>query len=143
MMRSAVIKADDNSAGRTIKACGIGIAFLSIVVAGVITLSIIQKRSTQYSLRTMLVMAAYTFYLIIHSIIECIRANKSRNYKIATLRNISLVSAVGAVLSLERSMLGTFGNIEDSFTLIMEAMSGFAAFVLIALIGLETFLSKK
>lgn len=113
---------------------------LSIVIAGVVTLSIVEKRNNQYPLIVMIVMAAYTFYLIIHAVIESIRAHQSHNRKIAVLRNISLVSAIGAMLSLERSMLGTFGNPFSSFTLIMEAVSGF---VLIILIGLETFQSSK
>ncbi len=113
---------------------------LSIVIAGVVTLSIVEKRNNQYPL---IVMAAYTFYLIIHAVIESIRAHQSHNRKIAVLRNISLVSAIGAMLSLERSMLGTFGNPFSSFTLIMEATSGFVGFVLIILIGLETFQSSK
>lgn len=125
LMRSSIIKADRKSIRPTIRSCGLGIMMLSIVIAGVVTLSIVEKRNNQYPLIVMIVMAAYTFYLIIHAVIESIRAHQSHNRRIAVLRNISLVSAIGAMLSLERSMLGTFGNPFSSFTLIMEAASGF------------------
>ena len=47
------------------------------------------------------------------------------------------------MLSLERSMLGTFGDVTDRFTPAMEMGSGAAAFVLIALIGIFTIRSSR
>jgi len=59
------------------------------------------------------------------------------------LRDISLAGATGAMLSLERMMLGTFGNASDTFSLVMEATSGAAAFVFITLMGMMLLRNKS
>lgn len=53
-----------------------------------------------------------------------------------SLRNISCASAVVSVLSLERSMLGTFGKNSVRFTLSMEAWSGGLAFLILFVMGI-------
>lgn len=143
LMRMFIIRSKKDNVEKMVKASGIGIILLSIVVIGVITLSIAETRNTKYHLIVMLVIATYTFYLITNSIIGAVKAHRQNNLKIKTLRNISLVSTIGAVLSLERSMLGTFGDAKDAFTFIMEALSGAAAFILILAIGLLTIKSSK
>lgn len=86
VMRASLIKAGNKR--RVIRACGAGITLLSIVIAGVITLSIVEKRNAQYSIAVMLIIALFTFCLIINSIIGVIRAHRSHSPKKIVLRNI-------------------------------------------------------
>ena len=43
------------------------------------------------------------------------------------------------MILLTRSMLGTFGNAADHFSVAMEAGLGFAAFLLLVLLGVNLF----
>ena len=138
LMRVAVIRLNRKNKTKTIKACGMGMAFLAIVIAGVVCLSIAETRDTAYHVVVMISIAAYTFYLIVNSVIGAVKARRSNSKKIIALRNISLISMIGAVLSLERSMLGTFGDAADQFAVTMKAVTGAAAFIMIAAIGFLT-----
>ncbi|MBR5666476.1 MAG: hypothetical protein IKW95_02185 [Lachnospiraceae bacterium] len=114
---------------------GFGMIVLSIAVSGMVCLVIAQKQNPKYNIIVMITIAAYTFYLITMSVINTVRAQKKRNATLIMLRNITLAGTIVAVLSLERAMLGTFGNAEDSFTMITESVTGGVSFVLINAIG--------
>ena len=128
---------------RSVRLCGIGMILLSIVTSGVVCLTIVESRNKEYHLIVMIAIATYTFALTAVSVIGAIRARKTGDLKTVTLRNISLVSAIGSVLSLQRSMLGTFSDAQDLFTITMEATTGAGAFLLIILIGLSTIRLSK
>jgi hypothetical protein len=49
---------------------------------------------------------------------------------ILMIRDLSMASALGSVLSLERTMLGTFGVTTDSFNIRITAITGFLVFVI-------------
>ncbi|MBR4163522.1 MAG: hypothetical protein IKR11_08375 [Solobacterium sp.] len=134
LMRGITLRGRNN----ILKYCGIGMLGLSVVVVCLIYLSITEVRNKTYHLIVILAIAVYTFCLIIHAVIEMIRAHRSENDQIISLRNISFISAIGSVLSLERSMLGTFGNATSSFTAKMEAGTGGTAFVLIVITAILT-----
>lgn len=65
-------------------------------------------------------MAALTFIMAFSALRNIIKARRSHDAYQIILRNISLVSVTGSILSLQRSMLGTFGNAADRFTLVMK-----------------------
>ena len=53
-----------------------------------------------------------------------------------------MASAIAAILSLERSMLGTFGDASDRFSMTMTIISGAVAFLLVIAIGISMIVSK-
>ena len=67
--------------------------------------------------------------------VNAIQAHRKGYLLSIMLRSISLASAVGSVLSLERSMLGTFGSSTDQFTYVIEGISGLAGFIIVVLLG--------
>ena len=123
------------SESSVMRGLGVGMIALSIVVSGMVCLVISQKQNPKYNTIVMIAIAAYTFYLITMSVINTVRAQRKRNATLIMLRNITLAGTIVAVLSLERAMLGTFGNAEDSFTMITESATGGFSFVLIIAIG--------
>lgn len=109
---------------------------LGCVISGVVLLSIREVRGQQYNKVVMITIAAYTFYLTVMAVINIIKAQKMQSAQMITLRNISLAGAIGGMLTLERSMLATFGDTTDQFSHVMKAASGGAAFLIIVALGI-------
>lgn len=118
----------DNAIMRTL---GIEMIILAVVVSGIICMAIAEKHNPTYNTVVMITIATYTFYAVTMSIINIVKAHKKKDATMIMLRDITLAGTIVAVLSLERSMLGTFGNAEDGFSRTMEIISGAVAFVLI------------
>ena len=138
LMMATVLGVKDRNLKKTARFCGAGILLMSVIVNGVVYLSIKEIRNERYHMIVMIAIAAYTFSLAIHSLIETVKAHRSHEIRKIILRNIGLVGTIGSILSLERSMMGTFGDATEPFTMIMEAASGAVAFLLIILIGIFT-----
>ncbi len=54
-----------------------------------------------------------------------------------TLRNISCAGALIALLSLERSMLGSYGDASDQFSLLIQAGTGAVAVLIMVGLGIH------
>ena len=91
----------------------------------------------QYNNIAMITIAAYTFYIVIHAIISFVKARKKKDLSMIMLRNISMACAIVALLSLERSMLGTFGDAGDRFSMTMTIISGACTFLIVVGIGVS------
>ena len=122
---------------------GAAIASLSIVFTGITILTIRQQQNPVRNHIVMIAIAAFTFAFVVLSIRDIIRAHRERSALLITLRNIDCVTAAGAVLSLEREMLGTFGNAADSLTVTAEAVSGAIAFLLMIGLGIGLILHSR
>ena len=114
---------------------GEALIVLGFVICGMVLLSIREGVGQTYHIVVMIAIAIYTFYLAAMAVINMVRARKTRSAQMITLRNISLAGAVGGMLTLERSMLATFGDTTDRFSHVMKAASGGAAFLIIVLLG--------
>jgi hypothetical protein len=124
------------------KAAGSGICQLAVVLAGIICIGIIERRNPIRSEIIMIVLALYTFVTLAFAIINVIKARKKEDDLLEIEKDVSLVSAIGSMLSLERGMLGTFGDASDKLTLILEASTGAVAVILILLIGISLIRNK-
>ena len=70
-------------------------------------------------------------------------AERKHGFVLIALRNISLSAATGSMLSLERAMLGTFGNPESAKTRIMESWTGAGIFELLLCMGVSMILYAR
>ena len=113
--------------------CGFGMTALGVALSGIICMAIAEKHNPKYHIVVMIAVAAFTFYLVVQTILNTVKAHKKKDGTLIVLRNISLASVIGSVLSLERSMLGTFGDAGDRFSSAVEAISGAAAFLLLSM----------
>ena len=121
---------------RTDRIAGAGFLLLAVIVSGIVCLEIAEKRNPVYHTIVMIAIAVFTFFLIIKAIVGFVSAHKRNDHTQMRLQDISLVSAIGFVLSLERAMLGSFGDAEDSFTFMMETATGAVAFLVILIMGI-------
>ena len=142
ILKVYVRKGRNDIPGRKLKTAGLGIIFLAVVLSGTICVGIAEGHNPVRHMIIMIAIAAYAFTALTAAVIRSIKAHKRRDDILLIERNISLMSAVGGLLSLERGMLGTFGDPTDRFTLIMEITTGAGAFLFIALIGLSLFMKK-
>ncbi|MDE6005239.1 MAG: hypothetical protein K2G88_07620 [Oscillospiraceae bacterium] len=122
---------------------GIAMIFLAITMSGIICLSITENKTTIYHIIIIITIATYTFYQMTISIINIIKANKTKNCQLIILRNIAVGSSIGSMFSLECSMLGTFGDIKTSYARNMEIISGAFAVAVILFLSFSMLKSKK
>ena len=120
----------------TMKVSGAGILILGIVLCGMTFLTIWERHNPARNTIIMISIAIFTFALAAWSIRNIVKASRQRSPLMITLCNISCAGAVGSVLSLERAMIGTFGNPEYTSTVTIEAASGAVAFFLLIGIGI-------
>ena len=76
LLKATILKVNDNGLRKAVRFAGFGMIFMSVIVSGMVYLSIAETRNSRYHYAVMIAIAAYTFYLIIHSLIEVIRAHK-------------------------------------------------------------------
>ncbi|MBQ6374600.1 MAG: hypothetical protein IJJ45_08975 [Clostridia bacterium] len=114
---------------------GIGMSGLAVVISGMTLLTIRETRNTPHSTIFMITIAAVTFAMTGMAIRNAVMAQRKRSAQLILLRNISCAGAVGSMLSLERSMLASFGDPAERFAVTMEAASGAGAFLIIMAMG--------
>ena len=117
-----------------IKTSGIIMIILSFVLALLVFLSLTQKIAVKYD--TIMMITIATFYKVI---ITVVRASKKRDDKLplfSTLRCISYAEVAASVLTLQRSMLASFGSGDDEFSFIMNAATGMVVFLFILALGI-------
>lgn len=136
LMRLSVVGARRKDLRHMLRKNGVAIALMSVVVAGVTVLTIREQRNPIRNEIVMIALATCTFGMVAWTIRNAIIAHRRRSLRLIALRNISCVGMVFSVLSLERAMLGTFGDASESFSRIMEAASGAGAFIVLIAIGL-------
>ncbi len=127
---------------KTVRLSGLTLLFLAVTVSGMMYLTIHETHNPSRDLIIAVGQAAYCFVLMGIAAVHLSGARRKDDPQIDLIRCTSFVSAIGSMLSLERMMLGTFGNAKDLFTLRMEAGSGMAAFLFIVLIGMKMLFYK-
>jgi uncharacterized membrane protein YfcA len=93
------------SATSMYRICGVGMILLAVILSGITCMGIAEDHATKYHMIVMIAIAAFTFYLAVLAIISAVKAHRKNNTVLKLLRNIALVSTIGSMMSLERSML--------------------------------------
>ena len=114
---------------------GTGMFLLAGILSVIVKLTISNAVGRSYPIAVMIAIAAFTFGIVIKAIVNAVQAHRHGDLFWVMLRNISLASAAGSVLALERSMMSTFGSSTDSFTYTMEGVSGLVSFLFVVLLG--------
>jgi len=89
--------------------------------------------------------AAYTFYLLITSIVNVIRYRKYNSPILSAVKNLSFTVSLMSLFSLQTTMIVTFSNNDSDFPFVMNAITGSAVslFVLLFSICMIVNSSKK
>lgn len=117
--------------------------FLAVVIAGMTHLTITGEINPVKNKILTIAQAAFVFGLIISAVINTILSHRKNQARMIMIRNLSLASALGAMLSLERTMLGTFGQSGANFNMQMEAGTGMLVFILLLFLAYNLYRASQ
>lgn len=117
--------------------------FLAVTMAGTTFLAFQNDRGVHHHEIIMISMAVYAFAKITLAIIGIARDSKNERPAKKCLRNLSLVDAAVSVFALQRSMLVSFEGMSAANIQLMNALTGTAVYLLIALLGINLIGGKK
>lgn len=116
---------------------GILLSALSIVLIGVIYLSLTEHIAAKYESVIMITIATYTFYKITMAILRAVTQRNNPSPLLAVIRCIGYSDVAASVLTLQRSMLVSFGTMSDANTALMNILTGAAVCLFILVLGIS------
>ncbi len=131
------------SENKKIRVISFQLAFLSIVICGMTFLTIDEVRYPIANKNLVIGQAAFAFTLIGMAIYNVIISHVRKQRDMIFIRDLSLAAAIGSILSLQRTMLGTFGDPSFRFNTIMEASTGMGAFLILLFLAFRLYRLKK
>lgn len=96
--------------------CGYMFNLLVFVISGIIILIHKSDMTFKYADTMIFIVAIYTFYKIISSIVQIFKARKQDCFYVQTIRNVNLVSALYSILVLQVAMFQAFGDSPKHFS---------------------------
>ena len=102
---------------------GILMFLLNSTMVGMIILMIRDGESVMYPGFIIYAQAAYTFYILIISIVNVIRYRKNHSPLVAASKSINLVAAIMSLFILQVAMINEFGG-DGQFKLIINTLTG-------------------
>ncbi len=116
--------------------CGTVLLLMSAVISVITILTAIDVEPVSMSVHVMIAIAAYTFFKIAMAARNSVRALKRNTPVLISLRNISCTEAAVSLLSLEKSMVATFGGGHDPGH-IFDLSCGVIIIITVLLLGLS------
>ena len=83
---------------------------IDVALVGPITIMVLQRKSVDYSKIPAIAMAAYTVFKIVTSSISYVKTRKMTNLSLRIFKNLNFIDALVAVLTLQYTLLMTFGD---------------------------------
>lgn len=120
------------------RAAGGLLLLLSCVLAGVNYMSLQENLAIKYGEITMITIATYTFAKLTMAIVRRIKHRKNPSPLLAAIRRIGYAEVAVSVLTMQRSMLVSFGGMAAETITLMNALTGTSVFLLIAALGIMT-----
>ena len=120
---------------RTMRVLAFMMAFLAVIICGMTFMTINETIDPLKQKLPVLGQAVFAFGMIIVAVYNMIISYRKKDSRIIMIRNLSMVSALGSMLSLERTMLGTFGSATAEFNMKVEAASGWAVFMILLILA--------
>ena len=125
------------------KLCGVLLILLSFLLSGVVCISLFQNVAVKRHEIVMITIATYTFYKITAAVIRAVKQRRNPDPLLAVLRTIGYAEAAGVLLTLQRSMLISFGPMDEGDIVLMNALTGIAVCLFILLLGIFTILKSS
>ena len=122
---------------------GILLMVLCFVLTGVIYISLSQNIATKHDEITMITIATYTFSKITMAIIKAVKQHKNPSPILAVIRTIGYAEVAASVLTLQRSMLASFGEMSGVKIRIMNACTGAAVCIFVLILGVAMIVKGK
>lgn len=122
---------------------GVMIFVLSIVLCGIVYMTINQFGAVKYHEIAMITIALYAFTKLTLAIYEFVKSRKNHGLYIKTLRSIAFTDAVVSIYSLQRSMLVSFEGMSDANIILFNTLSGIGMCAIVICIGLNLIFGKE
>lgn len=101
--------------------------FMNLALAVIVFFMVYWNRTFYHHMITTIAMAAYTFVTFTYAIVNIVRYKKYKSPVYSAAKNISLIAGCVSMLTLETTMLTTFGAAENLlFKQIMLSVTGIA-----------------
>ena len=120
-----------------LKLSGVLLVTLSIVLATVSYISLSQNIAAKHGEIIMITIATYTFYKITMAIVKAVKQHKNTSPLLKTIRNIGYAEVAASILTLQRSMLASFGSMSAGNIHFMNAVTGAAVCLFVLILGLS------
>lgn len=120
------------------KLTGILLVLFGVVLTGVIHISLSQNIANKYDKITMITIATYLFYKMTMAVIHAVKARKNSAPLPAVIRTIGYAEAAASVLTLQRSMLASFGTMSRADTHRMNLITGAGVCLFVFTLGIAT-----
>lgn len=117
--------------------CGRLLSAMSVALAGAVILLFTGNGGATYAGHAIYGVAAYTFYKVVMSVLNMLRARKEKSLLAITLRNIGHCDALVSLLSMQTALLASFGRGSAEFAPIMNAATGLTVSIAALSIGLH------
>lgn len=117
------------------KLSGVLLAVLSFVLAAMIYISLSQNIAAKYNEIIMITIATYTFCKLTFSITKAVKQRKNPSPLLAVIRSIGYAQAAASILTLQRSMLVSFGAMEKEQIHTMNTITGAAVSLFVLMLG--------
>ena len=143
VVRYTVLRSKKENDAFIKKFTGILLMVMSFPLAGTVVLATVQDRGTVYHEIVMITIAVYAFTKITLASINLAKSMRNASVKLKILRNISFADAFVSIFSLQRSMLVSFGEMEENAIRIMNIATGSAVYIIVLFLGLNLLRIKK
>ncbi len=122
---------------RRSRLCSCILLLLNFVLTGAVMMILYQNKGFEYSGVLIYVMAAYTFYITTHAIIDLVKYRKYNSPVMTTSKIIALSAALVSMLALETAMFSQFGgDMAAEERWIMIALTGAGVSIVVIVMSL-------
>lgn len=119
------------------KLSGILLTVLSFVLAAILYISLSQNLAVKYDTIVMITIATYTFYKITLAVIQAIKHHGNPSPLLTVIRRIRYAETAASLLTLQRSMLVSFGSMEREAIQQMNIITGTVVCLFIWILGIS------
>ena len=124
---------------------GVLFCVLSVVLIGIVYISLLEDVAMAYDEILMITIAAYTFAKISWVIVNAVRARKKRTPLSTIIQTIRMMEVAVSVLTMQRSMLVSFsdGTGVDAYTMNLITGAGVCLFALVLGVWMMRYSKRK
>ncbi len=127
---------DEETSLFVVRVTGGLLVILGVAMAAVNALSISGSIAKQYQQIVMISLATYTFSKVTLTVVRAVGQRKDPSSLRAAVRCIGHGEAAASVLTLQRSMLVSFGEMPARTVRLMNALTGAGVFLFVILLGI-------
>ena len=116
---------------------------MSVVLVGIVLLTVKNDIGIKYHEIIMITIATYTFTKLVFAIINLCKSKNFSSPIIKALRNISVADAAVSIFSLQRSMLTSFAGMKIEDIRIFNILTGSAVCFVVLILGINLLRKEK